>query len=411
MSSGVIEPSLRSWVPVAPDSDFPIQNLPFGVFHTADHHGPRVGVAIGDHILDLWVVSQSGVLPRDMRFVEDLSDVFGSPRRARRLRLRVAELLSAGNDELAAVAARGLVSRADATMHVPFPIGDYVDFYSSLHHATNVGEMFRPGESPLLPNWRHLPVGYHGRASTIVVSGTPIRRPDGQHKPPSGPPVFAPSAKLDYELEVGFFAGSESAMGHSIPVDRAEASIAGIVLVNDWSARDLQAWEYRPLGPLLSKSFATTVSPWVVALDALAPYRVDAPPQDPAPLPHLTAEPNRGIDLNLEVELNGTVVTRTNFRHMYWTMAQQLAHLASNGTRIRTGDLYASGTVSGPDEEGAGSLLERTRDGTRPISLDDGSSRTFLEDGDTVVLRGWCSAPGLPRLGLGECHGTVVASS
>jgi fumarylacetoacetase len=395
---------------VAPGSDFPIQNLPFGVFHTAAHHGPRVGVAIGDHVLDLWVVSHHGLLPDDVALVADLSDVLGSPRRARRLRLRVADLLSAGNDELAAVPGRGLVPLAEAIMHVPFRIGDYVDFFSSLEHATNVGEMFRPDQPPLLPNWRHLPVGYHGRASTIVVSGTPVPRPNGQYEPPSGDPTFGPSTKLDFELEVGFFTGPGPAMGHAIPVDRAEASIAGIVLVNDWSARDLQAWEYRPLGPLLGKSFATTVSPWVVTLDALAPYRVDAPRQDPPPLPHLAATVNRGIDLHLEIELNGTVVGRTNFRHMYWTMAQQLAHVSSNGTRIRTGDLYASGTVSGPNEDEVGSLLERTRNGARPLTLADGSTRTFLEDVDTVVLRGWCSAPTLPHLGLGECRGTVTAS-
>nr|MDJ0962372.1 fumarylacetoacetate hydrolase family protein [Acidimicrobiia bacterium] len=238
--------------------------------------------------------------------------------------------------------------------------------------------------------------------------GTPIARPHGQRKPPDGPPVFGPSTKLDVELEVGFFTGPGSALGDSIPIQRAEQSIAGVVLVNDWSARDLQAWEYRPLGPFLGKSFATTISPWVVTLDALAPFRVPAPTQDPEPLPYLRVEPNLGFDLELEVELNGTTVSRTNFRHMYWSMAQQLAHAASNGTAIRTGDLYASGTVSGPTRGSVGSFLERTWNGTEPMQLEDGSSRTFLEDGDTVVLRGWCGGKGRPRIGFGECVGTIV---
>ena len=408
----IIDIDLASWVDVPADSDFPIQNLPFGVFTTPDDPRPRVGVAIGDSVLDLLRVHEAGLLPSqpsDQVFLQDLAELLGNPSDARAVRRRVADLLTAGNDELSVISNRGLVARADAVMEMPFPIGDYVDFYSSEEHATNVGQMFRPGEPPLMPNWKHLPIGYHGRASTIVVSGMPIVRPHGQRKPPDGPPVFGPSTRLDIELEVGFFTGPGSGLGFTIPVDRAETNIAGVVLVNDWSARDLQAWEYRPLGPFLGKSFATTISPWVVPLDALAPYRVPAPPQDPEPLPYLRAEPNLGLDLALEIELNGTVVCRTNFRHMYWTMAQQLAHVSSNGTAIRTGDLYASGTVSGSARDSVGSFLERTWNGTEPMQLDDGSSRTFLEDGDTVVLRGWCGAGDRPRIGFGECAGTIIA--
>lgn len=408
---GVIDPGLRSWIEVADDSDFPIQNLPFGVFSTANNAGPRVGVAIGDQILDLWSVQRAGLIDGRHALVETLHSVLGAPLEGREIRHRVAELLTAGNDELNAVSSRGIVTQAEATMHLPFGIGDYVDFYSSEEHANNVGQMFRPGDPPLLSNWKHLPIGYHGRSSTVVVSGTPVTRPKGQRKPPDGPPVFGPSVKLDIELEVGFFTGPGSGLGQTIAVDRAEKNIAGIVLVNDWSARDLQAWEYRPLGPFLGKSFATTISPWVVTLDALAPYRVPAPLQDPEPLPYLQVEPNLGIDLHLEVELNGTLVSATNFRHMYWTMAQQLAHVASNGTTIRSGDLYGSGTVSGPSRDSVGSLLERSWNGIDPIPLNDGTTRTFLEDGDTVTLRGWCGGDGRPRVGLGTCVGQVVASS
>jgi fumarylacetoacetase len=297
---------------------------------------------------------------------------------------------------------------ADAQMHLPVDVGDYVDFYSSLEHATNVGRLFRPDEPPLLPNWRHLPIGYHGRSSSIVVDGTPIVRPSGQRKPPDGDPVFGPTRRLDIELEVGFITGNGGALGVPISVDDAEDHIFGLVLVNDWSARDIQAWEYRPLGPFLGKSFATSISPWVVPLQALAPYRVTAPTQDPPALPYLTIEPNRGIDMNLTVDLNGTTITTTNFRHMYWTMAQQLAHATANGANVRAGDLFASGTVSGLEATALGSLLEMTRNGVEPIRLDDGNNRTFLEDGDRITLRGWCTSDGAPRIGFGSCRGVVA---
>lgn len=265
---------------------------------------------------------------------------------------------------------------ADARMHLPVDVGDYVDFYSSLEHATNVGKLFRPDDEPLLPNWRHIPVGYHGRSSSIVLDGTPIVRPSGQRKPPNADPVFGPTEKLDIELEVGFITGRSGPPGTPIAVENAEDHIFGLVLVNDWSARDIQAWEYRPLGPFLGKSFATSISPWVVPLQALAPYRVAAPIQDPPALPYLSVDPNRGIDMHLTVDLNGSTITTTNLRHMYWTMAQQLAHATANGTSVRPGDLYASGTVSGPDTTSLGSMLEMSRNGDQPIRLDDGTKRT-----------------------------------
>jgi fumarylacetoacetase len=292
-------------------------------------------------------------------------------------------------------------------MILPIDIGDYVDFYSSIEHATNVGRMFRPDDPPLLPNWRHLPVGYHGRASSILVSGAPVVRPHGQRRGAAGP-TFGPSQRLDIELEVGFLTGAANRLGTPLPIGQAEDHIFGICLINDWSARDIQAWEYQPLGPYLGKSFATTMSPWVVTLDALAPYRVAAPYQDPAPLPYLVSDSNAALDLNLEIKLNGDVISRTSFRNMYWTMAQQLAHAASNGTNIRAGDLYGSGTVSGPSRGSLGSLLELSWNATIDIELSDGSTRTFLEDGDTVVLRGWCQAEGYARIGFGECAGTVL---
>ncbi len=399
--------ALRSWLTVAETSDFPIQNLPFGMFTTRDDPVPRAGVAIGDHIVDLVAVHDSGVMrfPSEDMLRGSLNELFEfgvGP-----VRQRVSELLTAGNKELGRAANRAITAMAGARMHLPFAIGDYVDFYSSEQHATNVGRMFRPDDPPLLPNWKRIPIGYHGRASTIVPSPTPVRRPNGQRSGPNGP-TFGPSTRLDIELEVGFFTSRSTELGATVPVDAAHDYIGGVVLVNDWSARDIQAWEYRPLGPFLGKSFATSVSPWVVTVEALAPYWVDAPPQDPAPLPYLAAKPNRALDLRLEVELNGTVICQTDFRNMYWTMGQQLAHVASNGTALRSGDLYASGTVSGPEPHQFGSLLELSWNGSQPIDIGNGESRTFLEDGDTVTIRGWCQLGHGPRIGFGECAGTVL---
>ena len=413
MTDPTVDPALRSWVPVDEDSDFPVQNLPFGVF-SSPGRSPRVGVAIGRDIVDVSVLTDAGVfkdlsLPADLFSAETLNPLLELGRPTwESVRRELSSLLSETTRRPSLPPEAFLVPMSEARMHLPVDVGDYVDFYSSLEHATNVGTLFRPDEPPLLPNWRHLPIGYHGRSSSIVVDGTPIVRPSGQRKPPQGDLVFGPTERLDIELEVGFITGAGRAQGVPIMVDAAEDHIFGLVLVNDWSARDIQAWEYRPLGPFLGKSFATSISPWVVPLQALAPYRVTAPTQDPAPLPYLTLEPNRGIDMNLTVDLNGTTITTTNFRHMYWTMAQQLAHTTANGANVRAGDLFASGTVSGPEAKALGSLLEMTRNGIEPIQLDDGSSRAFLEDGDRITLRGWCSSDGAPRIGFGACRGVVA---
>jgi len=400
------DPALRSWLNIDESSDFPIQNLPFGMFTTSGDPLPRAGVAIGSHIVDLLAVHRSGVMafPDEEVLRGSLNGLFEfgiGP-----VRQRVSELLTAGNNELAAARNRGIVAMGAATMAMPFTIGDYVDFYSSEQHATNVGRMFRPDDPPLLPNWKHIPIAYHGRASTVVISGTPIRRPRGQ-RPGADGPTFGPSQRLDIELEVGFFTSRGTELGVTIPIDEANNHIGGVVLVNDWSARDIQAWEYRPLGPYLGKSFATSISPWVVTLEALAPFWVTAPTQDPPPLPYLAAESNRSLDLTLQVELNGAPICRTGFRDMYWTMAQQLAHAASNGTAIRPGDLYASGTVSGPQPDEYGSLLELSWNGERPLEV-AGEPRTFLEDGDTVRITGWCQHGHGPRIGFGECVGTIL---
>lgn len=407
------DPDLRSWVDVPADHPFPIQNLPFGIFHRSGE-APRVGVRIGDAVLDLADIADllagTGV-PTAALSADTLRPILELGRPVwTALRRRVSELLSTPEERKDSA----LVAIDQVTMQLPIRPGDYVDFYSSLHHATNLGRMFRPDGDPLLPNWRHLPIGYHGRSSSIVVSGTPITRPNGQRKPADGPPRWGPSTRLDIELEVGFITGDANRHGEPIPIDAAEEHIFGLVLVNDWSARDIQAWEYQPLGPFLGKSFATSISPWVVMLDALEPYRVPAPPQDPPVLNYLVERERRGLDLTLEVALatagtnRAEVIARTNFRDMYWTMAQQLTHMASNGTPIAAGDLYASGTVSGADPGTFGSLIELTRNGAEPLKLADGGDRTFLENGDSVILRGYCEAAGRPRIGFGEVEGTVL---
>lgn len=412
-----LDPDLRSWVPVPEGSEFPIQNLPYGVFRPGPGTAPRAGVAIGDHVLDLADAQAKGLLPRlpgGLFARPSLNGFMSLPRASwRAARERISALLAAGSRERGRLV---LAPRAEVELLRPFDPGDYVDFYSSIEHASNMGRMFRPDDEPLLPNWRRLPVAYHGRASSIVASGTPIRRPRGQVAGPGGgPPEMRPTAELDIELEMGFVAGGpENPLGRPVPIGRAGERIFGMVLVNDWSARDVQRFEYRPLGPYLAKSFATSVSPWVVTLDALEPFRVAPPAQDPPPAPHLaTAEP-WAFDVELSIELSSgrmakpIVVSRTNFRGMYWTVAQQLAHAASNGTNVRAGDLYASGTISGPDPGTYGSLIELTWRGTRPIELPDGTGRTFLLDGDTVVLRGRCpGSPGRVGIGFGEVRGTI----
>jgi fumarylacetoacetase len=362
----------------------------FGVF-TTEGGDPRVGFRVGDGVLDL---AEAG-----------LGAVFEAPSLAPFLALgraawedvlgRVEQLVAAGAD---------LLPLEDARPRLPVEVGDYVDFYSSLEHATNLGRLFRPDAEPLLPNWRHLPVGYHGRSGTVVVSGTPVVRPCGQAKAPDDPaPSFGASRRLDFELELGFVVGVPSRLGEPVAGTAFGDHVFGVVLVNDWSARDIQAWEYQPLGPFLGKSFATSVSAWVTPLALLANSFVPPPAQDPEPLPYLRIAGNWGLDVDLEVELSGTVVSRTNARGLYWTMPQQLAHATVNGAAIRTGDLFASGTISGPERGSEGSLIELTENGMHPLRLGDGSTRTFLEDGDEVVFRGRAG-----DVELGEVRGTVL---
>ncbi|HLS47511.1 MAG TPA: fumarylacetoacetase [Gemmatimonadales bacterium] len=426
------DPALRSWVESAnqPGHDFPIQNLPFGVFRRrGERQRPRVGVAIGDRIVDV-------IACRRAAFLSGAAEACDAPN-LNRLMAAGPEIWSALRSELSQVLRDGsyraremreaedefFVSPSEVEMLLPAAVGDYTDFYASIHHATNVGSMFRP-DNPLLPNYRHVPIGYHGRASSLVPSGTPVRRPSGQTKAPDAPaPQFGPCRMLDYEVEVGCLVGPGNRLGEPIGIADAEANIFGVVLVNDWSARDIQGWEYQPLGPFLAKNFATTVSPWVVTLEALAPFRTPAAPRggdEPAPLPYLSHPSNDaqgGIALTVEawIETPGmrqrnepaALLSRGSFARMYWTLAQMLAHHASNGCNLQPGDLIASGTVSGPEREERGCLLELTWRGAEPLTLPGGESRRFLEDGDEVILRGYCEREGAARIGLGEARGRV----
>lgn len=416
---------LESWIAVAADDDFPIQNLPLGIFAREGDRNGRIGTAIGDRILDVRVVAESGLLDdvcdRSLLAAPTLNALFARGRDTlRALRRRLSLLLRRDGDPALRLANASFffVGRAGARMLLPVDVGDYVDFYSSLEHATNLGRLFRPDAEPLLPNWRWMPIGYHGRSATIVVDGTPIVRPLGQRKAKDAPaPTFGPSTMLDIELEVGFLVGRGNALGVPIPAPVALQHVAGFVLVNDWSARDIQAWEYQPLGPFLGKSFATTVSPWVVTLDALEPFRVASPPQHPAPLEYLRATDRSGYDIRLAIELQTSrmreagvpahVISRTGFADMYWNAAQQLAHATVNGARTRAGDLYASGTVSGATPDSRGSLIELTWRGEHPLVLPDGERRTFLVDGDEITLRGWCEKRGFRRIGFGAARGRI----
>jgi len=415
------DPKLRSFIPVDPTSDFPIQNLPYGVFSTAALPTPRVGVAIGDHVLDLWELEQDCRLPlRDLGvFSAPSLNPFMAlgPKVWSRTRARISELLRHDNDELRdnpSLRGRALVSRAQAKLHLPFTIAGYTDFYSSKEHATNVGVMFRGKDNALQPNWLHMPIGYNGRASTVVVSGTRVRRPRGQLKPPNAEhPGFGPCKRLDFELEMGAVVGQPSPMGETLTEAQAEAMIFGFVLLNDWSARDIQQWEYVPLGPFQGKAFATSISPWVVTREALEPFRLHGPSQDPAPLPYLQQVQPNNYDLELEVGLRAASmneavnICHTNFKYMYWSSVQQLVHHASSGCAMNVGDLLGSGTISGPEKSQRGSLLEISWNGTAPIDLPGGLRRTFLEDGDLLVMRGWCQGVGY-RVGFGEVEGTIA---
>ena len=431
------ELALRSWVKSAndPGSDFPIQNLPFGIFARRDQKQlPRVGVAIGDQVLDVAACARAGMFHGEAASAErllvddSLNRLMGQGRGvARAVRRLCVEILDAGNAAAERRAAEITVAMSDVEMLLPAAVGDYSDFYASIHHATNVGSMFRP-DNPLLPNYKYVPIGYHGRASSIVPSGSPVRRPFGQtREDANAPPVFGASKRLDYELEVGAYIATGNALGAAIPLARVEEHIWGITLLNDWSARDIQSWEYQPLGPFLSKSFATTVSPWVVTLDALAPFRVPAvkrPAGDPAPLPYLASFENEqrgGVDLTLEVSLRSAkmrergdapmAVSRGRFAEMYWTLAQMVAHHTSNGCNLRPGDLIASGTVSNASKESRGCLLERAWRGAEPLVLPTGERRAFLEDGDEVIMRGFAERDGYRRIGLGECRGIILSEA
>ena len=433
------DPALTSWIESAnsADTDFPIQNLPFGVFSRKGDSERRVGVAIGDQIVDIGESLSANLWSGKARDVArwcdrpSLNELMQAPRDSlSQFRARLSELLTGtpGDDSVINPLPPGaLVPMADAVMFRPAEIGDYTDFYASIYHATSVGKIFRP-DSPLLPNYKYVPIGYHGRASSIVISGAEITRPNGQMLPNGAKdPTFGPTQMLDYEAEVGFFVGRGNDLGKPVPIDHAEERLFGICLVNDWSARDIQSWEYQPLGPFLSKSFATTISPWVVTWEALEPYRVPAffrPPGDPQPLAYLNSEKDRnegGIDLTIEVYIRSMLMREGRLRpsrlsaaslaDMYWTAAQMLTHHTSNGCNLRPGDLFASGTISGPDKGSQGCMLELTRRGTEPVVLPTGEERKFLHDGDEIILRAYFQREGAARIGLGECAGLIVASS
>ena len=403
------------------NGDFPLENLPFGIF-SRDGERRSVGIAYGDDVVDMAKLARARLLDG---VVGNAVEIFESPTLNpflatghgawRETRERVQTILDEG-----VKSKEFLVARALTRMHMPIAIGDYVDFYSSIEHATNVGRLFRPGGDPLLPNYRHLPIGYHGRTSTVSIEEK-VRRPSGQTKAADAPlPAYGPSRQLDFELELGFVVGLSNGAGRPIPTDDAADYLFGVVLLSDWSARDLQSWEGQPLGPFLSKSFATTISPWVVTLDALLPYRVANRKQDPEPLDYLRVDAPWAFDIDLSVSLqsramqkkheNPKRIVSVNFRNMYWNVAQQLAHLTSNGSIVRSGDLLGSGTISGTDDGSHGSLLEATLRGTRPIALTHGETRSFLEDGDTVLMHGVAARPGLPRIGFGELRATISAS-
>ena len=414
---------LRSFIDVAPDSHFPIQNLPFGVFKPRDG-APRVGVAIGDQVLDLAVLEEKGFfagaeLQGRGLFAADALNAFlklGRPA-WRKTRAVLQHLLTVETADLrddATLREHAFHDQKDVVMQLPARIGDYTDFYSSYHHAFNVGTMFRGAENAIMPNWKWLPIGYHGRASSIVPSGTDVRRPRGQTKPPdAAAPGFGPSRSLDFELETAFVIGSGNSLGEAVPVDRAEEHIFGMVLMNDWSARDVQAWEYQPLGPFLAKNFCTSISPWIVTMDALEPFRKPLPAQEPAPLAYLRAAENFTYDIELEARLRTQtmdtvhVITRSNFRNLYWSMAQQLAHHTVGGCNLQPGDLLASGTISGPTEDSRGCMLELTWRGANPLVLPNGETRKWLEDGDTLTLTGWADGDGY-RVGFGEVAGKIL---
>lgn len=416
LEMNVNSPGLKSWVDVPRGSDFPIQNLPFGIFKTR-YLSPVAGVAIGDIVVDLVYLHENGFfdglgLPQGIFNQEYLNGFLSLGRKkCGEVRQRLSELLRHDNPLLRdnkAAREIALIPMNEVRMQMPVRVPNYTDFYSSEQHAFNVGSMFRDPKNALLPNWKHLPVGYHGRASSIVVSGTNITRPKGQVKPGAeAPPVFAPTSKLDFELEVAFISCGNSQLGKPVSVSEASDYIFGFVLFNDWSARDIQQWEYVPLGPFLAKNFGSTISPWIVTLDALEPFMTDGPRQDPPVLPYLSFEGKKNFDVKLEVSIGDTVITKSNFKHLYWNVFQQLAHQTVNGCNVQVGDMYASGTISGPEPGSFGSMLELTWNGQNPLKLSDGTTRKFIEDGDTVTIKGHAEKDGV-RIGFGECRGMIL---
>ncbi len=413
-------PNRKSWLSVDKYSDFPIQNIPFGVFLTKDDI-TTIGTRIGEYAIDLAALHQLGYfegipLTDDIFMQDSLNDFISDGRTTWRLvRNKIAETFDNENPKLKEnIKHRDeiIFNLKDVEMLLPVEIGDYTDFYSSKEHATNVGTMFRDPDNALLPNWLHIPVGYHGRSSSIVVSGTRIRRPKGQTLPNgASEPIFGPSKLVDFELEMGFITTDANKLGKSVAIEETEECIFGMVLLNDWSARDIQKWEYVPLGPFLAKNFASTISPWIVTMDALQPFRVDSPEQNPKPLAYLQQEGKNSYDIKLQASIKPkkqeeTLVSKTNFKYLYWTMNQQLAHQTVNGCNVRSGDLYGSGTISGTTQDSFGSMLELTWKGTKPLIMSDGTERKFINDGDTVIIRGYCENENV-RIGFGECKGRI----
>ena len=414
------DPKLKSWIPTPENTDFPIQNIPFGKMQVDDNMYAAVS-RIGKYVIDLTYLQDNGYfvglnLPAGLFHKQFLNDFIALGKsQTNAVRERISDLLSEGSSytDLKEKTAYFMLPVDEVKMSMPVRIGDYTDFYSSREHATNVGTMFRDPANALLPNWLHLPVGYHGRASSIVISGTDIIRPSGQTKPPTeDKPLFGPTKQMDFELEMGFVVGKSNALGTTVPVNEAESHIFGMMLFNDWSARDIQAWEYVPLGPFLGKNFASTISPWIVTMEALEPFRVAGPEQDPEVLPYLQTEDAHNFDIKLQVDMvlpdaQMATICKSNFKYMYWSMAQQLAHHTVGGCNMQVGDVCASGTISGPTPDSYGSMLELSWKGTKPLSMPDGTQRKFIEDGDTIILRGYAEKDGL-KIGFGECIGKVV---